>query len=340
MPCRRPVVEYQLPLAEETHEIVKLPGAPMVLVSQMSNSRLVKLRLDPRTERVTGIKDFPLGPPDAHLHGLAVSARHPGRIWATHEGGNRLLLVDPRADALDAAPRVERELAIPGGGQGPHYVAEHGDTLWVTLKGSNQVLALDQSRPARHRLFEAKPQPIFAARHPVSGDFYISQDSASSLLRIDPGSGRTWQLPIPAERGSTPVGLVSGPGGVWVVLLGTSRAGSGTFGRIDGDGRITWYRLRDPRGHSAGLLHLAFGRPGAAPGLWLLGSSIVADRARDLIVRVRFDPSWTRVLGEEYAMLPTQHCKAHRLLPLRRGVFATELTTARVARLSVPEVCR
>ncbi|MEV8477552.1 hypothetical protein [Streptomyces sp. NPDC051173] len=76
---------------------------------------------------------------------------------------------------------------------------------------------------------------------------------------------------------------------------------------------------------------------GRGGGQWLLGSSIVSDKARDLIVRVRFDPSWTCVVGEEYAALPTQHCKAHRLLPLERGVLATELTTARVARLTVPE---
>ncbi|MGW1073084.1 hypothetical protein [Streptomyces sp. NPDC002537] len=337
----RSVVEHGLPFAAETHEIVKMPGRPMVLVSQMSNSHLVKLRLDPRTEQVTGIKAFPLGPSDALLHGLAVSARHPGRIWATHEGGNRLLLVDPGADALDAAPRVEREIAVPGGGHGPHYVNEYGDVLWVTLKESNQVLALDHTCPDRHRLFEAKSQPIFAARHPVSGDFYVSQDSASSLLRIDPRSGRTSQIPVPAERGSTPVGLISGPGGVWVVLLGTAEAGTGTFGRIDEDGRIDWHRLRDPQGHSAGLLHLAFDPPGTErgrePGLWLLGSSIVSDKVQDLIVRVRFDPSWTRIVGEGYAALPTQHCKAHRLLPLERSVLATELTTAKVAQLAVPE---
>ncbi|MFI9724296.1 hypothetical protein ACIHFE_32445 [Streptomyces sp. NPDC052396] len=340
MPSRRPVVEYRLPFAAETHEIVKLPGRPMALVSQMSNSHLVKLRLDPRTERIWAAKAFPLGPPDAMLHGLAVSSRHPGRIWATHEGGDRLLLVDPRADALDAAPRVEREIRIPGGGRGPHYISEHGDVLWVTLKGSDQVLALDHTRPARYRLFGARPQPIFAARHPVSGDFYVSQDSASSVLRIDPRSGRTAQIPIPVDHGRTPVGLISGPGGIWVVLLGTAQAGTGTFGRIDRYGRIGWHRLRGPRGHSAGLLHLAFDPPGTGrgPGLWLLGSSIISDRARDLIARVRFDSSWTRMLGEEYAMLPTQHCKAHRLLPLERSVLATELTTATVAQLTAPGV--
>lgn len=336
VPSRRSVVEYELPPAEETHELVKLPDEPVVVVSQMSNSHLVKLSLDPRTERVTGAKAFPLGPKDAMLHGLAVSGRHPGRIWATHEGGNRLLLVDPRADEPDAAPRVEREIGIPGGGRGPHYVNEYGDTLWVTLKGSDQVLALDHTRPERFRLFDAKPHPVFAARHPDSGDFYVSQDGASAVLRIDPRSGRTTQLPVPAERGSTPVGLISGPGGVWLVLLGTEKAGTGTFGRIDEDGRITWHRLREARGRSASLLHLAFERPGTGrePVLWLLASSIVSDDARDQIIRVRFDASWTHIVEEEYAALPTQLCKAHRLLPLANSVLATELTTFTVAQLT------
>ncbi|MFF4160236.1 hypothetical protein [Streptomyces sp. NPDC001678] len=337
MPPRRSVVEYELPPAEETHEIVKIPGEPLALVSQMSNSHLVKLSLDPSTEQVTGVKAFALGPKDAMLHGLAISERHPGRIWATHEGGNRLLLVDPRADEPDAAPRVEREIGIPGGGRGPHYVNEYGDTLWVTLKGSDQVLALDHTSPERFRLFEAKPHPIFAARHPASGDFYVSQDSASTILRIDPRSGRTTQLPVPAERGSTPVGLIGGAGGVWVVLLGTQKAGTGTFGRIDEDGGIAWHRLRAPLGRSASLLHLAFGPTGRGrePVLWLLASSIVSDDARDLVIRVRFDPSWTRIVEEEYAALPTQMCKAHRLLPLENSVLATELTTATVAQLTV-----
>ncbi|WP_246430683.1 hypothetical protein [Streptomyces rectiverticillatus] len=35
-------------------------------------------------------------------------------------------------------------------------------------------------------------------------------------------------VPVPAEQGSTPVGLISGPGGLWVVLLGTAKAGTGT----------------------------------------------------------------------------------------------------------------
>lgn len=35
---RRTLAEYVLPRAAQTHELVKLPGAPLVLVSQQSNS--------------------------------------------------------------------------------------------------------------------------------------------------------------------------------------------------------------------------------------------------------------------------------------------------------------
>jgi virginiamycin B lyase len=61
MPRRRSLTEYELPPAAETHEMIKLPGKPMALVSQMSNSTLVKLQLYPATEQVTGIQGFPLG---------------------------------------------------------------------------------------------------------------------------------------------------------------------------------------------------------------------------------------------------------------------------------------
>lgn len=328
------LVEYALPQDEQTHEMVKMPGRPIVCVSQMGASRLVKLHLG-RDEHVDGVAGFPLGPSDGRMHGLALSARHPGRIWVTHEGGSRLYLVDPRADALRAAPRIERTLEVPGGGKGPHYVHEYGDWLWVTLKETEQVLALNHTDPSRWRLYEAMPKPIFALKHPVSGDVFVSQDAASRILRIDPRSGRTKQLPVPWQRGGTPVGIAAGAGALWVVLLGSPDHGTGTFGRIGPDGHVTWFPLTSEAARSAALLHVAFDPPysGRGPGMWLLGSSIVSPNVRDLIIRVRFDAGYTRILGEETYALPTQLCKAHRLLPLGRTVLATELAASQVAQL-------
>ncbi|MDN3292824.1 hypothetical protein QWM81_01940 [Streptomyces ficellus] len=311
----------------------------MLLITQWYPSRLLKLSLDPRTEQVTGLAQFPLGDDTDLPHGLAASTRYPGRIWATLEGAHHLLLLDPAPHSLKAAPRVLRDIPIPDGGKGPHYVGEYGDLLWVSLKGSNQVLAIDHRHPERHWFFDARSQPIFVGRHPASGEFYASQDKASSLLRIPFPSGRTRQIAIPPERGATPVGVIAGLGALWVALLGTERGGTGTFGRIDEHGRITWYRLSSPMARSAGLLHIAFDPPasGRRPGLWLLGSSIISDRVLDLIVRVELDRSHRHIVSEEAVALPTQLSKAHRLLVTRRSVFATEMHTSALAQLAVPQ---
>ncbi|MGH3846455.1 MAG: hypothetical protein ACRDS0_34330 [Pseudonocardiaceae bacterium] len=332
---RRSLTEYALPPAAQTHELVKLPDAPVVLVSQQSESQLVKLWLDPTTEQVIGVQAFPLGPADAMLHGLALSTRHPGLIWATHEAGNRLLLVDPGAARLDTPPRIVREINVPGDGRGPHYVGEYGDLLWVSLKGSDQVLTINHTDPRQYWLYDAKPHPIFVARHPQTGEFYASQDQASLILRIDPNTRTSTQLPIPAEHGATPVALVAGPGGAWVTLLGTSEQGTGTFGRIDGHGALTWFHLSATQVSQAGLLHIAFDPPTVrqAPSAWLLGSSITSSNVLDVIIRVTFDAGYTQILGEEVAVLPTQQCKAHRLLPLHSSLLVTELTSATVAQL-------
>jgi virginiamycin B lyase len=334
-PTRLAVVEYQLPPTGETHEIIQLAGTTLVLVSQMSNSTLVKLQVDRRTERVGGVRAFPIGPPEAMLHGLAPSRRYPGRIWATQEGADRLLLIDPGAGRLDAEPQVVRTIDIPEGGKGPHYVGEYDDQLWVSLKGSDQVLSISHTDPRQYRLYPTKPHPIFVARHPETGDFYVSQDLSSQILRIDPASGNGTQIEVPGDRGTTPVGLVAGPGGVWFVLLGSEHRGTGTFGRIDGRGEISWFRLTSPLGRQAGLLHLAFGSnvPGEPLSAWLLSSSIVAPTGLDAIIHVKFDDTYTEVQSEDFVALPTQQCKAHRLLPLGASVLATELTSATVAQL-------
>lgn len=173
------------------------------------------------------------------------------------------------------------------------------------------------------------------ARHPQTGEFFASQDQANMIMRIDHRTRTTTQLQIPAEQGSTPVGLVAGPTGAWVTLLGSTEQGSGTFGRIDSHGALTWFRLSSSQVSRAGLLHIAFEPPAAhqPPSAWLLGSSILSPNALDVIIRVTFDNGYTQILGEEVAVLPTQQCKAHRLLPLNTSLLTTELASATIAQL-------
>ncbi|MFJ4974387.1 hypothetical protein ACIP6X_03375 [Streptomyces coeruleorubidus] len=54
---------------------MKVPGAPLLLVTQWYPSRLLKLSLDPHTEQVTGLAQFLLGDDTDLPHGLAASTR-------------------------------------------------------------------------------------------------------------------------------------------------------------------------------------------------------------------------------------------------------------------------
>ena len=178
------------------------------------------------------------------------------------------------------------------------------------------------------------PQPIFVALHPRSGELYASQDKSSQILRINRETGATSQITVPAEHGATPVGLVPGLGDVWFVLLGPRPDGGSSFGRITVDAEITWFALPPPEGPALGLLHIAFDPPGSEePGAWLLSSSIGSDDALNALIHVTLDPQYTHHDNEHLTALPTQHCMAHRVLPLNQTVVATEMMTATVAQL-------
>ena len=51
------------------------------------------------------------------------------------------------------------------------------------------------------------------------------------------------------------------------------------------------------------------------------------------LLGVTFDPTYTDQESERVSALPTQHCMAHRVLPLTRSVVATEMMTSTVAQL-------
>ncbi|ORX89899.1 hypothetical protein K493DRAFT_232124 [Basidiobolus meristosporus CBS 931.73] len=338
--CTNRIDEYHLPPTEMTHELLKLPNSDMILISQMSNSKLVKVQLGPDGQ-VTGIEAHSLGGPNAGLHGLSLSTEYPGMIWCTVEYLNQLLLVDPQPQSLEAPPIIHRTIHVAAPGKGPHYIGEYGDFLWATLKESGHALRLNhKDYSANQTLFPTKPSPIFVAQHPTNKDFYVTQDQGSSLLRIT-SNGTTSQIPIPSQFGSTPVGAISGPHGVWFVLLGSNTTGTGTFGRINDNGQITWFTLKSNQAKGASLLHLAFesGPDPSHPTLWLLASSIVNTNAKDMIIKVQFDETYSTIVSEQASALPTQLSMAHRILAIGGNVWATELSTAILARLSSTPGC-
>ena len=72
-------------------------------------------------------------------------------------------------------------------------------------------------------------------------DYYVSCDQESKIMRIENGTDTTEVIPLPRDKGDTPVGLIAGPTAVWFVMAGLRSGGTGTFGKINADSTISWF---------------------------------------------------------------------------------------------------
>ncbi|CAG8624826.1 32502_t:CDS:1 [Gigaspora margarita] len=334
LPSNQYIVENQLPLSNQTHELVKVED--IILVSQMSNSVLVKVQVDKYgvAQQVAG---FQIANPNSSLHGLALSTKNPGMVWLTLEADNKLVLIDPVVASVTDAPKVIKEINVPKPGNGPHYIGEYETDLWVSLKESYHVLRINYENPKDYNLYQGVVHPIFVAQHPINKMFYSSEDDSSKIMKINPATGETTQINVNASAGTTPVGMISGPKGIWFALLGSKTAGTGTFGFINQDDKIVYHKLTSPLGKDAALLHLAFDVTYKTNhNLYLLSSSIINPSASDMIIKVTFDKHWTTIKDEKVIVFPTQQCQSHRLLPTQFNVFATELSSSKLLTLFSP----
>ncbi|KAF9120174.1 hypothetical protein BGX30_003329 [Mortierella sp. GBA39] len=327
----RYVIENPLPPADQTHEVVRVPGTNVILISQMSNSVLLKATVNDYGV-IMRIGAFQLGQNTSALHGLALSKKYPGKVWVTLQKDNKLVLLDPIVNFIKAAPKVLKEIDVPAPGLGPHYVGEYGNELWSTLQDSSDVLRINYNNPSDYTIYTGLPRPIFIAQHPDNGKFYTGEDNSNSIMKIDPAANTTTQLPVLKTAGMTPVGLIAGPPGhgIWFTLLGDATQGTGTIGNLHADDTITYHKLSSsPLSEKASLLHLAFD-PTTKYTLWLLASSIVNSNALDMIIKVTFDAGWTKIVSEDIVVTPTQLNKAHRILISPTNVFATELASSKL----------
>lgn len=323
------IIENALPTAKQTHEVVSIPGKNTLLVSQMSNSVLVKAHVN-KVGRVTALAAFQIGSPTSQLHGLALSKRYPGKVWLTLQADNLLLLIDPRAHLLRSKPKVLKVIKVPKG-KGPHYVGEYGDDLWVSLQDSSAVLRINYIDPTDYDHYQGLPRPIFVAQHPINKNFYSGEDNSNKIFKIEPATKKTFQIDIPATvGGTTPVGMISGPKGVWFALLGSATEGTGTVGFIGANDEIVPFKLKSSLGHNASILHLVFDLNAKRnKTLWLLSSSIVDSKALDMIIKVTFNDDWTSIVNEQVTVLPTQQNQAHRIIQTAEDqIYATELATS------------
>jgi hypothetical protein len=341
----RRLTEYLMPVATETHEFARVPNSNFVLLTQMSDSELIKIELDATTEEPIAFQSFPLGKnSSSQLHGVWPSTVHPGMMWLSLQADNKLLLVDPGQN-LTTAPSIIKTIDIPAPGNGPHCVFEIGNRVWAGLKvaseqtGQYYVFSADVSNSTDQKLYQCLKSPVFIKEEPTTGLIYVTQDSDSSIMRINVTSGETTQLPIPPSVGNNAVGMITAYGpmsGVWFTLAGNATGGTGTFGHIGSTGEMKFFQLEHPMlGANAGLLHIADASSVAGgPALWLLSTSLLSTNSPDALIRVTFNAGVTSVSGEEYISMLTQNAMVHRVLPLDATVLVSELHTFTLAQLT------
>lgn len=191
----RRLTEYLMPAASETHEFARVPNSNFVLLSQMSNSKLIKIELDPATEEPVAFQSFPMGNNSkSGLHGVWPSEVYPGKIWLSLQSENKLLLVDPGQN-LSAVPSIITTIDIPEPGNGPHCVFEINSRVWVGLKvaskqtGQYYVFSADISNFTDQKLYQCLKSPVFIKEEPATKLIYVTQDTDSSIMRINVTSG-------------------------------------------------------------------------------------------------------------------------------------------------------
>ncbi|MEO4030350.1 hypothetical protein ABH313_20175 [Chromobacterium vaccinii] len=335
-PSFKRVIEYPLPASSQTHEVVSI-APDLILISQQPSGGLVKMRVNPGTGRPIESVVHIIDNPFSGLHGLTVSKRHPGCLWVTLQFQSELLLIDPVAHDLAAAPRTLQKIQLPEPARGPHVVAEDGDILWASCKDSHHVARVDTHDPDHPRIIPCPPRPIFVQVHPASGDVYATLDQSSALFRIpaDPAQAPC-EIAIPGEIGNTPVGMVPGPdGNLWLALLGNASGGNGSFGRILADGEIDWFQLTAGPAKGASFIHLGFSPdPSKSNTIYLLASSMADGAALNGVVQVLLNEDYSQIGPQQTIAFPTQQSMTHRVLCTERSLYATELGACCLAHLA------
>lgn len=336
------VVEYPLPAAAETHEIIAVSDN-LLLISQQTDGSLVKVSLD-SNGKPTGSRKYTPTNQWSGLHGLTLGSGSAGNsssptVWATVQFDNAILQIDPNGDDINSPPQVVKTIPIPSPAFGPHGILYNNGTLWAACKDSSHVVRINIDNPDDHQVWAVSGRPIFIAVHPTSGDIYSGLDLSSKIWHYKNDRSAGEEIAVPANKGSIPVGLVAGPdGNAWVALLGNSTTGTGTFGRINDDASIDWFTMSSNIGKTAGIIHIAFGQDPSQ--FWLLGSSTLCASCINAVFTVKISDNSTtgtaapRIAVQNSIVLPTQYSWTHRIIYHNGGLYITELTTSTLAHVS------
>lgn len=334
------VIEYPLPAAGQTHEILAVSDN-LIIISQQTDGSLVKVALDDNGQPV-GAHKWTVTNSWSGLHGLALHLSSGNNlststVWATAQFDNTILQIDLNGSDINSSPWVIKTISIPSPASGPHGVIEHDGNLWISCKDSSHVVRISVNNPDDHQIWAVHGRPIFIAVHPTSGDVFASLDLSSKIWHYKNDGGRGEEIAVPPDKGTTPVGLIAGAdGNAWVALLGNKTTGMGTFGRINKDATIDWFTMSSRIGSTAPLIHLAFDKDPSQ--FWLLGSSTVCSTCIDAVFTVKIDSSSgtakPRIAIQNTIMLPTQGSWTHRIIFHRGSLYVTELLTSTLAHIS------
>ncbi|KAG4071261.1 hypothetical protein HA402_003965 [Bradysia odoriphaga] len=323
------VIENDLHDAVQTHEICVV-NSKLILISQMSESVLIKAVVDSRGI-IQRMGAFRIGKSTSMVHGLSLSNKFPGKVWVTLEADNIVVLIDP-VNNSQSPPRIVREIMLPPSEKGPHYVGEFGNEICTTNKGTASVTCVNYLNQRDYTIYQGLPNPIFIAQHPVNQMLYSGEDNSNMIMKMNPKTKSVTQIPVTSTTGRTPVGMISGPKGVWFVLAGNSTQGTGTFGFIDENDNIVYYRLKSPIGENAALLHLAFDvNYRTTYTLYLLSTSLLNKDNPDALITVKFNSVWTEIVSESAKLIPTPHAMVHRIAATLTNIFVTELAKSKLA---------
>lgn len=172
-----------MPEAEETQEFARAPNSNFVLLSQMSDSQLIKIELDPTTKEPIAFQSFPTKGSPCRLHGVWLSKIYLGMTWLSIQGDNQLLLVlvGPGQN-LTTAPSIIHTIDMPAPGNVLHCVFEIGKRVWASLKekskqtGQHYVFSADVFNPTDQILYPCLASPVFIKEELIASLIYVTQD--------------------------------------------------------------------------------------------------------------------------------------------------------------------
>jgi hypothetical protein len=210
---------------------VPVPGKPRQLVADPGELWVVGdgglHRIDPAANRV--VASVPVGPPNADLSGLGLSATS---VWVPQERSELLWRVDRRTNRVRG--RVDLGQVL----HGPVGVATHGDTVWVVCCGleygarAGTLLRVDGRRG---KVTGRVPVPEGPLAVVAGQDAVWVGTAAGSLLRVDPATPRVVARVAPPDPRGRIQALSPGPGVLWV-----ADTGAGAIRRFDlAGGRFT-----------------------------------------------------------------------------------------------------